>query len=102
MYGHDSAMFEEETWKAMHDYRFDCVILDCTSVTEPHVFSIHMGYDENVKIKERMLREGMADNHTTFVATHFAHTYGPLHDRITELFAKDGFIAAWDGMEIEF
>ena len=100
LYGHDSAMFGEETWQALRAFHFDCVILDCTSVTEPHVFSIHMGYDEDVEIKQRMLREGMADDQTRFIATHFAHTYGPLHDRLTELFAKDGFIPAWDGMEL--
>lgn len=102
LYAHDTAMFKARTWQALSRSRFDCVVLDCTSVTEPRVFSNHMGFDENVLIRQRMLEEGMADGSTVFVASHFAHTYGPLHDRLTDVFEKEGFIPAYDGMELVF
>ena len=102
LYGHDSAFFEEDTWKALRNDHFNCVVLDCTSIMEPHAFNHHMGFEDNVAVKKRMLGEGMVNDQTTFISTHFAHTYGPLQARLEELFAKDGFIPAWDGMEVTF
>ena len=102
LYGQDSAMLPEETWEAMGKFRFDCVLLDCTSVDKARHFETHMGFEENLAIKERMEREGMVDGRTIFIATHFVHTFAPFHDRLTKLFAPWGFIPAYDGMEIEF
>ena len=102
LYGHDTAIFGEETWAELKKYCFDCVILDCTMVEETGIFKEHMGLPDNVVIRERMLREGMATANTKFVATHFTHIYNPAHQRITPIFAEKGFLAAYDGMEVEF
>lgn len=102
LYGHDSAMFGEEAWKALKEYRFDCVVLDCTMVEETGIFKEHMGLPDNIAIRERMLREGMATADTKFIASHFTHIYNPAHERITPIFAEKGFLAAYDGMEVEF
>ena len=102
LYGNDSSFFPEETWDVLSKYRYDCVILDCTSVTESHVFSSHMGFEEVKAVKQRLLDSGCADEHTIFAVTHFAHPFAPLHDRITPIFAREGMIAAYDGLEIEF
>ena len=100
--GFDTAVFPEETWQALASYHFDCVILDCTSVEEDHYFRGHMGFGENVMIRNRMLREQMAGEDTIFIATHFAHTFAPLHERLRDLFAPEGFLPAYDGMEVRF
>lgn len=102
LYGHDSAMFPEDTWKAMSGYSFDCVVMDCTSVDKDRYFPSHMGISDNIRIKSRMIREGMASGQTRFIATHFAHSFAPFHERLTELFQSDGIIPAYDGMEIIF
>ena len=102
LYGHDSAMFAEETWEALGRFSFDCVVLDCTMVEKTGIFAGHMGLPDNIRVRERMLAEGMADAHTRFVATHFVHSQNPVHERITPIFAEKGFIAAYDGMEVEF
>ena len=83
-------------------YHYDCVILDCTSVTESHVFATHLGFEEVKAVKQRLLQSGCADENTIFTVTHFVHTFAPLHERITPIFAKEGMIAAYDGLEIEF
>lgn len=101
LYGQDSAIFPEDTWQELKLWKFDCVIMDCTSVDQDQYFDCHMGLHDNIRIKERMEREGMADNQTKFVATHFAHTFAPYHERLTELFKPYGIIPAYDGMEIE-
>ncbi|MDO4267169.1 MAG: MBL fold metallo-hydrolase [Eubacteriales bacterium] len=102
LYGHDTAMFAEEAWQALKQYRFDCVILDCTMVEETGIFPEHMGLPDNILIRERMLKEHMASEQTKFIATHFTHIYNPEHERITPLFAEKGLITAYDGMEVEF
>lgn len=102
LYGHDSAMFGEETWQGLKAFSFDCVVLDCTMVERINVFKEHMGFPDNIKIRERMLREGMAREDTLFVATHFVHTFNPIHERITPIFREHGFVAAYDGLNIEF
>lgn len=102
LYGHDSAVFGEEAWESLKAYRFDCVVLDCTMVEETGIFQEHMGLPDNMVVRERMLREGMADGHTLFIATHFAHLFHPAHERITPIFAEKGFLAAYDDMEVEF
>ncbi|MDO5416655.1 MAG: MBL fold metallo-hydrolase [Lachnospiraceae bacterium] len=102
LYGHDTAMFCEETWDALAQFRFNCVVLDCTMVEERGVLTGHMGFPENVEIRERMVKEEMADEDTVFIATHFAHTFNPLPARIEPIFEKQGFLAAYDGMEVNF
>lgn len=102
LYGHDSAMFPEDTWRVMSGYQFDCVVMDCTSVDKDRYFPSHMGFADNVRIKDRMIKEGLASNQTKFIATHFAHAFAPFHQRLTKLFKSDGIIPAYDGMEIIF
>lgn len=102
LYGHDTSMFSEETWEHLKAFRLDCVVLDCTSVDISRHFKTHMGFEENIEIKERMMREGIAGEHTIFISSHFAHSFAPFHDRLTEKFKPYGFIPAYDGMEITF
>jgi len=102
LYGHDSSMFQENTWKELKRYKFDCVVLDCTMVEETGIFDGHMGLPDNIKVYQRMIEEGMASENTKFISTHFYHGFNPVHERITPIFKKEGFIAAYDGMEIIF
>lgn len=102
LYGHDSAMFSEKTWEALSRFAFDCVVLDCTMVEKTGIFPTHMGLPDNIVIRSRMLQEGMASEKTKFIATHFVHSQNPVHERITPIFAEHGFLAAYDGMEVEF
>ncbi|MBQ9299133.1 MAG: hypothetical protein IJ214_01335 [Clostridia bacterium] len=101
LYGHDSTMYPEDAWQYILREKYDCVIMDCTSVLSSHVFSSHMGFDENVAVRNRLIGNGCATNSTLFIATHFVHTYNPLHDRIAPIFAKDGIIPAFDGFEVD-
>lgn len=74
LYGHDSAMFGEETWQGLRQFSFDCVVLDRTMVEKAQIFEGYMGFPDNIKIRER----------------------------ITPIFKENGFVAAYDGLDIEF
>lgn len=102
LYGHDSAFFSEAVWKFLGDFRFDCVVLDCTMVDHTGIFEGHMGLPDNILVRKRMLDNNIAAEQTRFILTHFDHCFNPLHERITPLFQEEGFIAAYDGMELSF
>ncbi len=45
---------------------------------------------------------GAVDDHTTFVLTHFSHNAdGVVYDEFVPVAEQQGFIVAYDGMEIE-
>ena len=102
LYAHDTHGLPEETWQALRQSHLDCVVLDCTSVMTPDVFSSHMSFQDNVAIRRRMLQEKIADEKTIFIATHFAHTYILPHSELQQRMAPEGFIPAYDGLCVEF
>lgn len=102
LYGHDSGMFCEDTLAALEAMRFDCIVLDCTSVHTAGALPGHMSIVENAQIRARLLRAGAIDENTICIATHFAHAYAPFHDELTASLAPYGFLPAYDGMQIMF
>lgn len=102
LYAHDTAYFPEETWRALAGEKLDCVVLDCTCCNAPSQFEGHMGFPENRRVQERMLREGIVSEQTRFVATHFFHRGNPVQEELEAAFAPYGFLAAYDGMELTF
>ncbi len=100
LWGTDTGFFPERTWEALSKAKLDLVVLDTTS--GPHSSpSYHMGIPEVVRTKERMLKEGIADSHTIFVATHFSHNGGLLHEELEKVLSPHGIYTAWDGFTLE-
>lgn len=113
LYGHDTGYFPSEIWdtlEALKDFKLDGVILDCTNgnqlildvTSEKSGYeSYHMGVFTNIKVRERLLELGIADEETVFIITHFSHNTNPIYDDIAKIAEENGFIAAYDGMRIE-
>ena len=97
LYGHDTGPFFKETWKALAKFRLDAAVLDCTHCGDACPYPTHMGIPDNLLIKRRMMAEGIADENTAFILTHFVHAYGPFYDSMQKLAAENGMIAAYDG-----
>lgn len=98
-YGNDSGLFPDGTWDYLKNYKLDIVSLDCTMLKLGRVFN-HMNLEDVLLVKERMLTEGMADEQTVFVLTHFSHNGGMTAEEL-DVFAKEnGFLAAYDGFTI--
>ncbi|RLI35958.1 hypothetical protein DRO55_04475 [Candidatus Bathyarchaeota archaeon] len=100
LHGYDSGWFPEETWRVLNGYVIDLAILDCTSGALPTA-RYHMGIDCLLRVKERMLSEGLASKDTIFVATHFSHNGGLLHDELESKLEPEGVKVAFDGLKIE-
>lgn len=100
-YGHDSGYYPEKTWDIIEQEKFDCVILDCTG-GPLEIEKNHMGITTNVKVKERLIKFGAANNDTRFILTHFSHNGGLLHNELEKKTKKYDFEIAYDGLQIDF
>jgi phosphoribosyl 1,2-cyclic phosphate phosphodiesterase len=59
-----------------------------------------MGFPDVIQIKKRMLESGAADSRTVFIVSHFSHNGGMGLDELNRTAESEGFIAAYDGMEL--
>lgn len=104
LYAHDTGLFSERTWEGLAgEGRYDLVSLDCTGClgSEGGWRDGHMSIMTNLETLERMKREGMVDEKTVVVASHFSHNGGMTYDELVPEAEKYGILVAYDGMEIE-
>ena len=104
LYGTDTHYFDDSVWEYWEKTKpkFDMVTLDCTNACKPMTYKGHMSLEENVKIRDRMLKMGVADENTKFVCTHFSHNgTNVVYDDFVTIAAKEGFITSYDGMIID-
>ena len=63
----------------------------------------HMGLLDNVAVRDYLKTQGVADEHTVCIATHYSHNgVDADYDKMCEHTEEHGFINAYDGMELEF
>lgn len=98
-YGNDTGSICEETWAAISSMHFNLVSLDCTMGTNASCSS-HLNLEKCSQIREKMLAAGCADSSTIFIITHFSHGCCPLHDELSGIAKRQGFLAAYDGLSI--
>lgn len=105
LYANDTGMFNDDVFTQMKRLgRFDIVSFDCTGSVEPTGWdNYHMSMRTNALMKKRMIDEGLADNSTVFVVTHFSHNalFGHDHEELCIEAEKYGFVVAYDGFEVE-
>ena len=71
-----------------HGYRF-------TALTN------HMGFPDDVEMRDRLRAIGCVDEKTQLVITHFSHNGKLLHEELEALAAPEGFRVAYDGAIFE-
>lgn len=105
LYANDTGVFTADVIADMKRLgRFDIVSLDCTGAFAPEGWERgHMSLRANGLMKDLLIKEGLADEQTKFVVTHFTHNqlHGHDHEELCEAAAKYGFITAYDGFELE-
>lgn len=105
LYAHDTGMFSEEVWKGLRSFgTLGLVSLDCTGCLAlgGDWERGHMSVGSNLRIIERMKREGIAGEKTVFVLNHFSHNGGQTYDELEQAVKGTGVIVSYDGMEVEF
>lgn len=99
LYGHDTDEFTPADMEFLKDRHIDLITLDCTNGVLAKRSIGHMGITENLRMREKLLAIGAADEHTRFVANHFSHnglvSYEEMERRLP------GFTVTYDGLELE-
>ena len=99
LYAHDTGLFPDPTWTWLHGRAFDLISLDCTLLAHRDGKN-HMGIDDVLEIRDRLIRIGCGKPETHWVINHFSHNGGILHDELVHLMTPHGIEVAYDGMEI--
>ena len=100
LYANDSGLLPDATYDFLKGKRLDYVSLDCTS-GKISSGKGHMGFPDNLKVKDILINQGSADEKTIFISHHFSHNGLITYDEFSELAKGSRFISSWDGMELE-
>ena len=76
--------------------------LDCNHALHGASLSMHMNFEDNLRVRDAMVRIGVADDRTIFVANHFSHNGRTTNEEMDEAARREGFLCAYDGMTVEF
>ena len=102
LYAHDTCEFTERDMDFLAGKRLGLVSLDCTGGVLHFDYTRwvgHMSADGCLRMREKLMQNGAADEKTVFVASHFSHNgvapYGEL------CAVLPGFLVAYDGMTAE-
>ncbi len=97
----DSGYPTEETLSFIAKYprAFSCVIMDGTMGVNYYVH--HMNFEQNKRLKEELLKLGVADKKTKFIVNHITHNHASLHEEIVDYFSQSGITVAYDGTVIK-
>ena len=95
-----SGLFVPETMAALKGRHLDFVMLDCTCGDEAEGTN-HMGFSDDVIMRDRLRENGNVDDSTKLVITHFSHNGHLLHEELEKLANPEGFDVAYDGVVYE-
>ena len=101
LYLHDTGILEDGVFEHLSTmgFRADFVSFDCTFVTLPGSGG-HLGLDTCIQTRDALAGKGIIDKSTILCINHFSHNGGPIYDELVPIAEKDGFLTAYDGMEI--
>ena len=104
LYAHDTGYFPEETWEYLQKEKpcFDFVSLDCNYMDMGYMPDYHMSFEVNLAVRDRLYELGCAHDKTVWCAHHFSHNSLLTHEQMEARAAKDGFLASYDGMIVDF
>ncbi|WP_129408854.1 MBL fold metallo-hydrolase [Marinitoga lauensis] len=80
-------------------HHLDIVILDATMGFNKK-YEFHMGYDEILETKEVLLNQGIINETSKIIVTHFSHLHNPVHSVLEGIYLKENIITAYDGLII--
>lgn len=105
LYHHDSDFYADQTFEFLKNRKkpFDLVTFDCTNGLLKKDYIGHLGYKECVEYAQLFKTYGLATEKTKFVVNHFSHNgIGAVYEDMKKIAEKDGFIASYDGLVVEF
>ena len=102
LYAHDTCEFTENNMAYLAGKRLDLVSLDCTGGARHYDYSGwagHMNSESCLKMREKLIAAGAADENTLFVASHFSHNGYTTYEDIQRV--TPGFLISYDGLTLD-
>ena len=103
-YSNDTGEYPEESMEYLKnmDKTIDLISFDCTSACLDSTYTGHLTFDRCIKLREKLLEIGAADDKTVFVLNHFSHNgKNVVYDDFVKIAAEHDFEVSYDGMVIE-
>lgn len=97
LYALDTGRLPSESleWIAENGEIYDAVIMDSARGTLPG--DGHMGLEDNIELKDYLLRNGKVHNGTLFILSHYSHMCGLSPGEYSSVAAVHGFSLGYDG-----
>lgn len=99
-YGNDTYLLKPETYEYLKNYKLTIVSLDATMGLKTEGYFRHLSFYDIVNLKKQLICDGIADEKTKFIATHFSHFVNMTHSKIEEFFNPHSILTAYDGMDL--
>jgi phosphoribosyl 1,2-cyclic phosphate phosphodiesterase len=100
LYACDTGWYDPQTWDFLATRRLDTVIMECGKGNSLSNYDGHLNVEEVVRVKCRLIDDGVISPDAPFYLTHIAHTGLLLHEEMVELVAPYGMTVAYDGMQV--
>jgi phosphoribosyl 1,2-cyclic phosphate phosphodiesterase len=101
---HDTGIISDEAieFLAKNKAKADVVAFDCTLVDKSYGQGArHMGIEDNMIVKDKLLKSGVIDGNTKLIITHFSHNANPTRENLKKFEKEYNVTAAYDGLQIE-
>lgn len=107
--GNDTGWWAPEVWDFLAQFSLHLVVMDCTAgpqgpqpgtQTESWIGMHHLNCAFVVAVRDEFLRRGALAPDCRFIANHFSHNGGWLHEELEAFFGPEGILVGYDGMEV--
>lgn len=102
-YTHDTGFPKEEVFDYLVENKLslDLISFDCTGQGLEQQGGSHMNFKENIRLYNKLLKNGLVHEGTKKIISHFSHNGGLNYEEMSLLGEKEKMITAYDGMIVE-
>lgn len=101
LYASDTGWYEPPTWRFLAGMRIDAAVIECTKGPVEGGYMAHLCIPEVIRMRERLVQEGVLRSDGRVVTTHHSHLGGLLHDELEAALNPHGIEVGYDGMTFE-
>jgi phosphoribosyl 1,2-cyclic phosphate phosphodiesterase len=102
LYGTDTGVWREETWRALQGVSLDGLLIECTNGKMQSPYFGHLNCAEVIDVVTRLRDEGILKSGAPVVTTHHSATGDMTHAELEAFFSPHGIQPGFDGMILEF
>ena len=101
LYALDTGGYEEDMLDILYAHRYDAVVMEGTFGLGLRKDPNHQHHASNVAFRDALQARGCIAADTPFYLTHMSPHWTPPYDIYAPMMEKEGFIVAWDGLQVE-